>query len=90
MKHFQKLPKLSPGDQVAVISPSAGLPGLFPAVQDLGLTRMREVFDLHPIEYPTTRQMNSSLEDRARDIMAAPTRITKQCLPLLAVMIRYS
>lgn len=32
---------------------------------------MREVFDLHPIEYPTTRQMNSSLEDRARDIMAA-------------------
>lgn len=71
MKHFQKLPKLSPGDQVAVISPSAGLPGLFPAVQDLGLTRMREVFDLHPIEYPTTRQMNSSLEDRARDVMAA-------------------
>lgn len=71
MKQFQKLPKLSPGDQVGVISPSAGLPGIFPWVQDLGLTRMREVFKLNPIEYPTTRTMGAPLKDRARDIMAA-------------------
>lgn len=71
MKKFQKLPKAKAGDQVAVISPSAGLPGLFPWVQDLGLDRMREIFALIPKEYPTTRQMGSSLEDRARDIMAA-------------------
>jgi muramoyltetrapeptide carboxypeptidase LdcA involved in peptidoglycan recycling len=71
MKQFKKLSKLSKGDQVAVISPSAGLPGLFPWVQDLGLERMRDVFGLQPIEYPTTRVMGSSLEDRARDVMAA-------------------
>jgi len=71
MKQFQKLSKLSKGDQVAVISPSAGLPQVFPWVQDLGLERMRDVFGLEPIEYPTTRVMGSSLEDRAKDVMAA-------------------
>ena len=70
-KRFVSLPKLKKGDQVGVISPSAGLPGLFPWVQDLGLERMRDVFGLTPVEYPTTRQMASSLEDRARDTMAA-------------------
>lgn len=54
-----------------MISPSAGLPGLYPWVQDLGLQRLQEVFGLVPKEYPTTRQMGSSLKDRARDISAA-------------------
>lgn len=71
MKQFVKLPKLSKGDQVAVVSPSAGLPGLFPWVQDLGLERLRDVFGLIAKEYPTTREMGSSLESRARDLMAA-------------------
>jgi len=71
MKKFAKLPKLSKGDQVAVISPSAGMPGIFPWVQDLGLERMRDVFELVAKEYPTTRTMGAPLEDRARDIMAA-------------------
>lgn len=71
MKQFKKLPKLSKGDQVAVISPSAGLPQVFPWVQDLGLERMHNVFGLVPVEYPTTRVMGASLEDRARDVMAA-------------------
>lgn len=71
MKRFVKLPKLSNGDQVGVISPSAGLPEIFPWVQDLGIGRLRDVFGLQPIEYPTTRIMGASLEDRARDVMAA-------------------
>lgn len=71
MKKFVELPKLKKGDQVAVISPSAGLPGLFPWVQDLGIQRLTEVFGLHAKEYPTTRQMGSSLQDRANDIHAA-------------------
>lgn len=71
MKAFNTLPKLSKGDQVAVISPSAGLPGLFPHVQDLGLERLRDVFGLVPKEYPTTRKMGSSLEERAKDVMDA-------------------
>ena len=71
MKAFNTLPKLSKGDQVAVISPSAGLPGLFPHVQDLGFERLRDVFGLVPKEYPTTRKMGSSLEERAKDVMDA-------------------
>ena len=71
MKQFIKLPKLSKGDQVAVISPSAGLPAIFPWVQDLGLERLRDIFGLVPVEYPTTRIMGAPLEDRARDVMAA-------------------
>lgn len=71
MKRFIKLEKLKKGDQVGIISPSSGLPGLFPWVQDLGLQRLRDEFGLVPKEYPTTRQMGSGLRDRARDIMAA-------------------
>lgn len=71
MRPFITLPKLHPGAQVAVVSPSAGLAGLFPHVQDLGLDRLREIFDLRPVEYPTTRQMRSSPQERARDLMAA-------------------
>jgi muramoyltetrapeptide carboxypeptidase LdcA involved in peptidoglycan recycling len=71
MKSFTTLPKLTPGDQVAVISPSAGLPGLFPWVQELGLQRLRDVLGLVPLEYPTTRQLAAPLEARAQDVMQA-------------------
>ena len=71
MKQFVNLPKLAKGDQVAIISPSAGLPAIFPWVQDLGLERLQDIFGLLPMEYPTTRVMGAPLEDRARDVMAA-------------------
>jgi muramoyltetrapeptide carboxypeptidase LdcA involved in peptidoglycan recycling len=72
MKQFVKLTKLKPGDQVAVISPSAGLPGLFPWVHELGLERLQaKPFELQPKEYATTRTMGASPQDRANDIMAA-------------------
>ncbi|WP_156724126.1 S66 family peptidase [Streptomyces apocyni] len=64
-------PKPSPGDRVAVISPSSGLPGLFPLPYELGLTRLREDFGLRPVEYPTTRKMGSTAQERADDIHAA-------------------
>jgi muramoyltetrapeptide carboxypeptidase LdcA involved in peptidoglycan recycling len=64
-------PKLRHGDKVAVLSPSYGLPEIFPAVFDLGLQRLRDVFQLEPVEYPTTRQMHTAPQDRARDIHAA-------------------
>ncbi len=63
--------KPKPGDRVAVVSPSAGLPGLFPHVYELGLRRLREEFGLEPVEYPTTRQMGADPRDRARDLTAA-------------------
>ncbi len=49
----------------------SGFTSYFPWVQDLGLKRLRDIFGLVPVEYPTTRIMGAPLEDRARDIMAA-------------------
>src|SRR5260370_16057854 len=63
--------KPRPGDRVAVVSPSAGLPGIFPRPFELGLRRLREDFGLVPVEYPTTRRMGSSPADRASDLHAA-------------------
>jgi muramoyltetrapeptide carboxypeptidase LdcA involved in peptidoglycan recycling len=63
--------KPKPGDRVAIVSPSAGLPGLFPHVYELGLRRLREEFGLEPVEYPTTRRMGADPRDRARDLTAA-------------------
>ncbi|MEV0120050.1 S66 peptidase family protein [Streptomyces sp. NPDC050703] len=64
-------PKPSPGDRVAVISPSSGLPGLFPLPHELGLRRLKEDFGLDPVEYPATRKMGSTPRERADDIHAA-------------------
>lgn len=73
MNEYIQLDKLKRGDQVAILSPSNGLPGLFPWVEDLGLERMKNSFGLVPKEYPTTRQMGASLEDRTKDITDAFT-----------------
>lgn len=64
-------PKPAPGDRVAVVSPAAGLPGVLPLPHELGLRRLREDFGLIPVEYPTTRRMNSAPRDRAADLHAA-------------------
>ncbi|MFJ9540775.1 S66 peptidase family protein [Streptomyces sp. NPDC101225] len=64
-------PKPSPGDRVAVVSPSAGLPGLLPRPYELGLERLRTEYGLEPVEYPATRRMGSTPRERADDIHAA-------------------
>ncbi|MFC9509680.1 S66 peptidase family protein [Streptomyces sp. NPDC057002] len=64
-------PKPSPGDRIAVISPSSGLPGLFPLPYELGLERLRKEYGLEPVEYPATRKMGSSPRERAADIHSA-------------------
>ncbi|WAZ20977.1 LD-carboxypeptidase [Streptomyces cinnabarinus] len=64
-------PKPSPGDRIAVISPGAGLPGLLPRPFELGLERLRKEYDLEPVEYPATRKMGSTPQERAADIHAA-------------------
>jgi len=42
-------------------------------VYELGLRRLRESFNLQPVEYPTTRRVGSPAKDRARDVLAAFT-----------------
>jgi muramoyltetrapeptide carboxypeptidase LdcA involved in peptidoglycan recycling len=63
--------KVAPGARVAILSPAAGLPAVFPHVYELGIERLTRAYGLVPVEYPTTRESSASAADRARDIHAA-------------------
>jgi muramoyltetrapeptide carboxypeptidase LdcA involved in peptidoglycan recycling len=71
MDQLRYPPKPKPGDRVAIVSPSGGLPELFPLPYELGLRRLREDFGLIPVEFPTTRVLGSTPADRAADLHAA-------------------
>lgn len=64
-------PKAQPGDRIAVVSPSFAAPGFAPAVHEQAMRRLAEVTGLEPVDYPTTRQLGASAENRARDLNAA-------------------
>ncbi len=64
-------PKAKPGDRVAVLSPSWAGPGVFPEVHAIGMRVLRDELQLEPVEFPTTRTVDSSPEARAADLMAA-------------------
>jgi muramoyltetrapeptide carboxypeptidase LdcA involved in peptidoglycan recycling len=64
-------PKARAGDKVAVLSPSFAAPGAAPAVHEQALRRLTEVTGLEPVEYPTTRRLGATAEDRAADLNAA-------------------
>lgn len=72
---FQMPSPLKPGDKVAIISPSSGMPFLFPWVYKQGLNRIRETFKLVPVEFPTACQspeyLSQNPEARANDINQA-------------------
>lgn len=68
---FTVAPKVSAGNRVAVVSPSFAAPGKFPAVHELAMRRLRDEFGVEPVEYPTTRRLNASPQDRAADLVAA-------------------
>lgn len=69
---FRQPPPLKPNDKVAIISPSSGLPYLFPWVYEQGLERLKQVFQIEPVEYPTARKspdyLSKNPQARAEDI----------------------
>lgn len=65
------LSKLKRGDKVAIVSPSFAASAVWPHVNELGLKRLREVFELEPIEYPATAKLEATLEEKANDLVAA-------------------
>lgn len=71
MKEMRALPKLKQGDKVAILSPSFAAPGKWPHMHELGLSRVRELFGLEPVEYPATRKIGASAEERSADLVAA-------------------
>lgn len=68
---MKKLPKLVKGDKVAVLSPSFAAPGVWPHVYKLGLERLKNVFGLEAVEFPSTTKLEASKEERAADLVAA-------------------
>ena len=66
---FVKLPKLKKGDKIAILSPSFAAPGKWPRVYELGLKRLREVFELEPVEFPVTKKIGASKEERSKDLI---------------------
>jgi muramoyltetrapeptide carboxypeptidase LdcA involved in peptidoglycan recycling len=63
--------KASPGERIAVLSPSFAAAGAFPAVHEQAMRRLTEVTGLIPVEYPTTREVGATALARAADINAA-------------------
>lgn len=63
--------KPRPGDAVAVLSPGAALPAIFPGPFELGIKRLEELFEVRAVEFPTTRKWGASPVERADDIHAA-------------------
>jgi muramoyltetrapeptide carboxypeptidase LdcA involved in peptidoglycan recycling len=62
---------MSPGDRVAVVSPSFAAPGRFPELHEQAIRRLREDLGVEPVEYPTTRRLDAPAVARAEDLMAA-------------------
>ena len=68
---MKKLNKLKKGDKVAILSPSFAAPGQWPLVYELGLKRLKDIFGLEFVEFPTTKKVGASGEERARDLIGA-------------------
>lgn len=64
--------RLKKGSRIAVVSPSNGLPFLFPDIYELGLKNLREIIGLDIVEMPTARMSPDKLyknpKTRADDI----------------------
>jgi muramoyltetrapeptide carboxypeptidase LdcA involved in peptidoglycan recycling len=75
-KEFILPPALERGDKVAIVSAGNGpSKDIFPEVYDLGIKRLKEKFDLTPVEYSTVGMDSEELTDkpelRAEQIMDA-------------------
>lgn len=66
---FINLNKLKKGDKVAILSPSFAAPGKWPQVYELGLKRLREIFELEPVEFPATKKIGASKDERSKDLV---------------------
>ncbi|AGN02503.1 putative MccF-like protein (microcin C7 resistance) [Salinarchaeum sp. Harcht-Bsk1] len=75
MPEFVTPPPLERGDRVAIVAPSSGIAAAYPHVYELGLERLRTVFDLEPVEYPTATKDDEYLAahpaERAGDVVDA-------------------
>ncbi|VEI13968.1 S66 family peptidase [Trueperella bialowiezensis] len=60
-----------PGDKVAILSPAWAAPGFFPQLHEQAMERVERHLGITIVEYPTTRKLSASPEERAADVNAA-------------------
>lgn len=65
--------KARPGDRVAVLSPAFAAPAVAPDLHEQALRRLHDLTGLVPVEYPTTRMLGATPEQRAADLNTAFT-----------------
>ncbi|HPX97950.1 MAG TPA: LD-carboxypeptidase, partial [Thermotogota bacterium] len=58
--------KLNPGDTIAVLSPSSGVPHEYPHIFDHGLNILKTEFWFRIKEYPTTRMNPKALYENPK------------------------
>jgi len=68
---MKKILKLKPGNRVAIVSPSFAASAVWPHVHELGLKRIREVFELEPVTFPATARLDATMEEKANDLIEA-------------------
>lgn len=68
--HIKSLPELE-RFATAILSLSFAAPAQFPDIFELGLRRLKDIFHLNPIEFPSTQKLNLSTEKRSRDLIEA-------------------
>lgn len=68
---FVSVPKARPGDRIAVVSPSFAAPAVALSVHEQAMERLAGITGLVPVEYPTTRKLGASAEERAADLNQA-------------------
>jgi muramoyltetrapeptide carboxypeptidase LdcA involved in peptidoglycan recycling len=69
--HTARASKLREGDRVAILSPSFAAPGFAPGIHEQAMNRFAAATGLVPVEFPTTRRLGATPEDRAADLNAA-------------------
>lgn len=69
--HLTFPPKLTAGQSIAVVSPSFAAPGFAPAVHEQAVKRLADLTGADIVEFPTTRKLGASGEERATDLMDA-------------------
>ena len=63
--------KLAEGDRIAILSPSFAAPGFAPAVHEQAMERLEAATGLVPVEFPSTRKLGATAQERADDINEA-------------------
>lgn len=58
--------RLKPGSKIAIISPSSGLPHIYPEIYALGLKNLKNALDIDVIEMPSARMDPNNLSKNPR------------------------